>query len=85
MERIGKFTVAESVMRSEVFPYVMAKMRFVPYRVEFIYHQRAAEYIGFSWMFDEEPSYCAPREYVLTVSDVRDEDGKIIDVEVTVS
>lgn len=85
MERTGKFTVAESVMRSEVFPFVMAKMRFVPYRVEYIYHLNAAEYIGFSWMFEENPEYCVPREYVLAVSEVRDKDGRVIDAEVTVS
>jgi hypothetical protein len=60
---------------------MLAKMKFVPTRVEYMAHLGAFEYIGMSPLFDAVDAGSLAPEYVLEVS--KDKHGVIVSVHVS--
>ena len=71
--RIGKFYVPISMTRQENFASILAKMRFVPLRVECLYYAGKFEYIGTSPLFDEVEQATMTPEYTVTVNEENDD------------
>lgn len=53
MRRMGKFYVPHEVLDEGKLCEILYKMRFVPYRVEFLAHIDQFEYIGTSPVFED--------------------------------
>jgi hypothetical protein len=71
--RIGKFYVPISMTRQENFALILAKLQFVPLRVECLYYADKFEYIGTSPLFDEAERGILVPEYTVTVNEENEE------------
>jgi hypothetical protein len=83
-KNIGKFYVTPDAVEHDNFPNALAKIKFVPLRVEFIYHKLVFEYIGYSEMFlDNNKKDFPPPEYNLSIHE--NSDNGQIDVSVNLA
>ena len=66
-ERIGKFYISidSIVNQKEGLAKTLSIMDFIPVRVEFIYHKKEFEYIGFSVLFEELEEGSEAPEYII--------------------
>lgn len=76
MKRAGKFYITQELIESNIteIEEVFSLLRFVPFRVEFLYPNRF-EYIGTSHLFREIEQGEVPPEYILII--IKSEDNKI--------
>ena len=77
--QIGKMYVSEHLVLSECFADALAKIRFVPVRVEMLYERMAFEYIGHSPAFRELAKGEIIPEYELNISTLA---GGIVNIEI---
>jgi len=63
--RIGKFYVAQRAVYGASIPQVLARMQFVPLRVDMLADIPVYRYIGMSPMFDETIEGCAGKHYTV--------------------
>lgn len=81
--RFGRFTLPDNLVREQ--PYQVAQMlasiKFLPTRVQYLFHTEQFEYIGISERFDEYESGCEPPEYDICI--VESAEGEPIEVNVT--
>lgn len=71
---MGKFYVIRPVVDTGKVAAVLAKMEFVPFRVEYLAHKDEFEYIGVSSLFAEIPiGFGETPTYTITVNDLNDE------------
>jgi hypothetical protein len=76
--RIGRFKIPHRFVRTKDFQQLLAKMAFVPVRVESLFAEEAIEYVGFSPIFRElEQSELTPA-YILLIKP--SDDGEILEV-----
>lgn len=73
MKRIGKFYVRFDDLESGRIGPVLAKMLFVPYRVESILYANRVEFIGTSPLFREVTENLITPEYEIVVNDLAEE------------
>ncbi len=70
--RIGKFYVASTFLETtkhlDTLGNILATLKFIPTKVEFLYQYDKFEYIGISYMFSECNLGCEIPEYALTVT-----------------
>ena len=79
--RIGKFYVTRDliVRDQEEIAEMFSQLRFIPVRVEMLFHINSLEYIGFSYLFKEiEEGLDTPEYNIITTQD----DEGILNVEV---
>ena len=50
-KRLGKFYIHRDVLETEELFSILKELQFIPYHVEFLYHQEEFEYIGHSPLF----------------------------------
>jgi hypothetical protein len=75
-KRLGKFYINKSMIDEKDTPDILARMAFVPYRVELLAYRNDFEFIGTSKLFDEHTiGYDVP-EYQIVISTARDKSGK---------
>ncbi len=81
-KRLGKFYISKAAVEEKETPDILARMGFVPWRVEFLAHRNNFEYIGTSKLFDEHKiGYTVP-EYQIIISTAKGKKNeiKIVDV-----
>jgi hypothetical protein len=83
MKRIGRFFATHAIVYSEAMPKILAKMEFVPLRVEYMEYMRRFEFIGLSPMFEEKPDGYVPKTYTMTITEALDDEGSMIDFDVS--
>ena len=67
--RIGKFYVSDELIKENSFAKLLAKMEFIPLRVEHLGYEGRFEYIGTSPLFNEHRDGMLLYEYDITVND----------------
>lgn len=74
MKRIGKFQVSWPIVESGHFHLILAKMEFIPYKVECLYSNQTFLYEGLSWLFDEKASWTDIPMYKIHVTNLDNHD-----------
>ena len=77
--RIGKIKITSTLIEKSplVVAEILAKIRFIPFRVEHLFSERSFEMIGWSTDFAIIPDHEITPEYMLTMES---EQGKLKDV-----
>lgn len=52
-KRKGRFYISDGLIENEQLIEIFYHMKFIPLRVEYLFYQRAFEYIGISFLFEE--------------------------------
>ncbi len=66
--KIGKFYISFEMINNGKIASVLAKMEFIPTRVENIYHRQVFEYIGISSLFRDKGKGEMVPEYTVTIN-----------------
>jgi len=68
-KRIGKFYINEEIIRDspEAIVQLFHMIKFVPIRVESLYHRRSIEYLGYSDKFEKVTPGCIPYDYEINM------------------
>lgn len=64
---VGKFYVSYAMMNmSDHFAELLAQLKFIPIRTEFLYHPNHFGYEGYSELFEANPEGCVIPEYIVS-------------------
>ena len=72
--RIGKFYISDFFLAQSEAEIVFTSLKFIPYRVEFLWDKKIMQYIGLSYLFDEIPFSEETPEYNIILHSERDPD-----------
>jgi len=75
---LGKFHIDDYYLREapDQVAFLLASLKFVPYRVEFLAASQVFEYIGCSPLFDEISPGVIPLEYKIVI--IRDKEDQLV-------
>ncbi len=79
-QRYGKFFVTPEMVRDPILSDILAKMKFIPTRVEFIFHSDRFEYTGSSCLFNIVETGCLIPTYQIEISTISTQSGNEISV-----